>query len=228
MSGSGIRQVVEADGRLFLLDGDHPWGTNLNVFDPDSGRSSERSWSPDFGLLDLIEFNGYLWVTSSSDHVLIRIHPTSGEQHRYPLPGKPGGLVVADDAVRVTLYQPGALIRLDTSSDLIESSPIVVDDWNRFPRRLLCTGPARRRGTNDHPSSRWTGSTMGLGRSSTLSYQARATWSAPAVTCKVRPRRRQQAADLEQALSQAGISGPYVLAAAVDGVHAALSLCRWA
>ncbi len=30
----------------------------------------------------------------------------------------------------------------------------------------------------------------------------------------------QQAADLEQALSEAGLSGPYVLAAAVDGVHA--------
>ncbi len=44
-----------------------------------------------FGLLDLIEFDGYLWVTSSSDHLLIRIDPTSGEQHRYPLPGKPGG-----------------------------------------------------------------------------------------------------------------------------------------
>ena len=37
MGGSGIRLVAEADGRLFLLDGDHPWGTNLNVFDPDSG-----------------------------------------------------------------------------------------------------------------------------------------------------------------------------------------------
>ncbi len=37
----------------------------------------------------------------------------------------------------------------------------------------------------------------------------------------MRPHQRQQAADLEQALSQAGISGPYVLAAAVDGVHAA-------
>ncbi|HEU5112864.1 MAG TPA: hypothetical protein VFU96_06060, partial [Acidimicrobiia bacterium] len=139
MSGAGIRQVAEADGRLFLLDGDHPWGTNLNVFDPESGEFGAFA-SLTFGLLDLIEFDGYLWVTSSTDHLLIRIDPASGEQHRYPLPGKPGGLTVADDALWVTLYHPGALIRLDTSSDLTESSPIVADDWNRFPHRLLCTG----------------------------------------------------------------------------------------
>ena len=122
MSGSGIRQVAEADGRLFLLDGDHPWGTNLNVYDPDSGEFGAFAGLT-FGLLDLIEFDGYLWVTSSTDHLLIRIDPTSGEQHRYPLPGKPGGLAVADGALWVTLYQPGALIRLDTSADLIEVEP---------------------------------------------------------------------------------------------------------
>ena len=139
MSGSGIRQVAEADGRLFLLDGDHPWGTNLNVFDPASGEFGAFA-SLTFGLLDLIEFDGYLWVTSSSDHLLIRIDPTSGEQQSYPLPGKAAGLVVADDALWVTLYQPGALIRIDTRADLIESGRVVVDDWNRFPHRLLCTG----------------------------------------------------------------------------------------
>ncbi len=59
------------------------------------------------------------------------------------MPGKPGGLVVAaSDSFWLTLYQPGALIRLDTSADLVETSPIVTDDWNRFPHRLLCTGTA--------------------------------------------------------------------------------------
>ncbi len=67
MSGSGIRQVAEAEGRLFLLDGDHPWGTNLNVYDPTSGEFGAFAGLT-FGLLDLIEFDGDLWVTSSSDH----------------------------------------------------------------------------------------------------------------------------------------------------------------
>ena len=150
MSGSGIRQVAEADGRLFLLDGDYPWGTNLNVYDLSSGEFGAFAGLT-FGLLDLIEFDGYLWVTSNSDHLLIRIDPTSGEQHRYPLPGKPGGLVVADDALWVTLYQPGGLIRLDTSADLVESSPIVADDWNRFPQPAAVHRPRGSRGTNDHP-----------------------------------------------------------------------------
>ena len=219
MSGSGIRQVAEADGRLFLLDGDHPWGTNLNVYDPDSGEFGAFAGLT-FGLLDLIEFDGYLWVTSSTDHLLIRIDPTSGEQHRYPLPGKPGGLAVADDALWVTLYQPGALIRLDTSSDLIESSPIVVDDWNRFPRRLLCTGPADAGGPTIllQPSD-WIDYGSWSVIQAELSGEGHMVCASGYVQGETTP--QQQAADLEQALSQAGISGPYVLAAAVDGVHAA-------
>ena len=219
MSGSGIRQVAEAEGRLFLLDGDHPWGTNLNVYDPTSGEFGTFAGLT-FGLLDLIEFDGYLWVTSSSDHVLIRIDPTSGEQHRYPLPGKPGGLVVADDALWVTLYQPGALIRLDTSADLIESSPIVADDWNRFPQRLLCTGPADAGGpTIIVQPSDWIDYGSWSVIQAELSGEGYVVCANGYVEGETTP--AQQAADLEQALSQAGISGPYVLAAAVDGVHAA-------
>ena len=142
MSGSGIRQVTEANGRLFLMDGDYPWGTNLLLVRPGTRARFAAFGGLTFGLLDLVEFDGCLWVTSRSDHLLIRIDPTSGELHRYPMPGKPGGLVVADNALWLTLYQPGALIRLDTNADLIETSPIVVDDWNRFPHRLLCTGTA--------------------------------------------------------------------------------------
>ncbi len=219
MSGSGIRQVAEADGRLFLLDGDYPWGTNLNVYDPASGEFGAFAGLT-FGLLDLIEFDGYLWVTSSSDHVLIRIDPTSGEQHRYPLPGKPGGLVVADDALWVSLYHPGALIRLDTNADLIESGPIVADDWNRFPRRLLCTGPADAGGATIilQPSD-WIDYGSWSVIQAELSGEGHVVCVNGYVQGETTP--EQQAADLEQALNQGGISGPYVLAAAVDGVHAA-------
>jgi sugar lactone lactonase YvrE len=219
MSGSGIRQVAEADGRLFLLDGDHPWGTNLNVFDPDSSEFGAFA-SLTFGLLDLIEFDGYLWVTSSSDHLLIRIDPTSGEQHRYPLPGKPAGLVVADDALWVTLYQPGALIRLDTRADLIESSPIVADDWNRFPHRLLCTGSGDAGGpTIILQPSDWIDYGSWSVIQAELSGEGHIVCANGYVEGETTP--KQQAADLEEALTEADIPGPYLLVAAVDGVHSA-------
>jgi pimeloyl-ACP methyl ester carboxylesterase len=218
MSGSGIRQVAEAGGRLFLLDGDHPWGTNLNVFDPESGQFDAFA-SLTFGLLDLIEFDGYLWVTSNTDHLLIRIDPSTGEQHRYPMPGKPGGLAVADDDLWMTLYQPGALIRLDTDADLTETSTIVADDWSRFPHRLLCTGPEE----GGEPTvilqpTDW----MDYGSWSViqaeLSSEGHLVCSTGYVEGETTP--EQQAADLQAGLTEAGIEGPYVLVAAFDGVHA--------
>ena len=65
MSGSGIRQVAKPDGRLFLLDGDYPWGTNLNVYNPLIRASSERFCRPHFRAPrpDRIR-PGDLWVTS--------------------------------------------------------------------------------------------------------------------------------------------------------------------
>jgi streptogramin lyase len=95
-------------------------------------------------LLDLIEYNGYLWVTSHTDHLLIRVDPATGDIRRYPMPGKAGGLVVAGGDLWLTLYHPGALVRLDTGADLIEAGEIVADDWNRFPHRMLCTRTTAR------------------------------------------------------------------------------------
>jgi pimeloyl-ACP methyl ester carboxylesterase len=218
MSGSGIRQVSEADGRLFLLDGDHPWGTNLNVFDPDSGDFGAFTGLT-FGLLDLVQFDGYLWVTSSTDHLIIRIDPVTGEQRRYPMPGKTGGLVVADGALWVTLYQPGALLRLDTGADLIESSPVVADDWNRFPHRLLCTGTGEATGPTVilQPSDWIDYGSMSVIQAK-LSDEGHLACTNGYVQGETTP--EQQAADLDEALGEAGIAGPYLLVAAVDGVHA--------
>ncbi|MGH8947360.1 MAG: hypothetical protein ACRDXF_00770 [Acidimicrobiia bacterium] len=219
MSGSGIRQVAEANGRLFLLDGDHPWGTELNVFDPGSGEFGAFA-SLTFGLLDLIEFDGYLWVTSSTDHLLIRIDPTSGEQRSYPLPGKPGGLAVADEALWVTLYQRGALIRLDTGADLIESSRIVTDDWNRFPHRLLCTGTGDAGGpTVILQPSDWIDYGSWSVIQAELSSEGYVVCSNGYVEGETTPQR--QAADMGEALIAARLPGPYLLVSAVDGVHAA-------
>jgi pimeloyl-ACP methyl ester carboxylesterase len=219
MSGSGIRQVAEADGRLFLLDGDYPWGTNLNVYDPESGQFGAFAGLT-FGLLDLIEFDGYLWVTSITDHLVIRIDPGTGEQRRYPMPGKAAGLAVASDALWVTLYHPGALIRLDTDADLIESQPIAADDWTRFPHRLLCTGT----GEPGKPTillqpSDWIDYGSWSVIQAELSNEGHVACTNGYVQGETTP--DQQASDLAEALTEAGIEGPYVLAAAVDGVHSA-------
>ena len=63
MSGAGVRQVAEAAGKLWLMDGDYPFGTNLSVFDPATGEL-DSFVGLTFGLLDMVEFDGYLWVTS--------------------------------------------------------------------------------------------------------------------------------------------------------------------
>ncbi|MEX0699870.1 MAG: hypothetical protein WD354_09060, partial [Acidimicrobiia bacterium] len=95
MSGEGVRQLTEADGRLWLMDDDYPWGTNLSIFDPATGELQSFGGLT-FGLLDMIEFEGSLWLTSGTDHLVLRIDPESGEVRRYPMPGKAGGLAVAD------------------------------------------------------------------------------------------------------------------------------------
>jgi hypothetical protein len=217
MSGSGIRQVAEAGGRLFLLDGDHPWGTNLNVFDPETGEFGALAGLT-FGLLDMIEFDGYLWVTSSTDHLVIRIDPQTGEQHRYPMPGKTGGLVVADNALWVTIYQRGALVRLDTDADLIESSSIVADDWNRFPHRLLCTGS----GTAGGPTILlepfdWIDYGSYSVIQAELSAEGYLVCANGYVEGEATP--EQRATALADALTDEGIAGPFLLVAAGDGVH---------
>jgi hypothetical protein len=217
MSGSGVRQVVEADGRLFLLDGDHPWGTNSSVFDPGSGEF-EAFAGLTFGLLDMIEFDGYLWVTSSTDHLVIRIDPQTGEQRRYPMPGKTGGLAVADGSLWLTLYHPGALVRLDTDTDLIETSSIVADDWNRFPHRLLCTGT----GDPGAPTILlepydW----IDYGSFSVIQAELSAEGYRVCVNGYVEGEATpdQRSAALADALSDEGLEGPFVLVAAGDGVH---------
>jgi hypothetical protein len=217
-NGWGVRQVTESAGKLWLLDGDYPFGTNLSIFDPDTGELSSFGGLT-FGLLDLVEYNGYLWVTSHTDHLLIRVDPATGDIRRYPMPGKAGGLVVAGGDLWLTLYHPGALVRLDTSADLIEAGEIVADDWNRFPHRMLCTGPADAGGpTVILQSADWIEYGSMSVVQAKLSNEGYTVCANGYMDGEASP--EQRAVDLEEALVDAGISGPYVLVAAGDGVHA--------
>ncbi|HVR33336.1 MAG TPA: hypothetical protein VMS74_11605 [Acidimicrobiia bacterium] len=215
--GWGVRSVAEGGPSLFLMDGYYPFGTNLSTFDPATGEF--RSFvSLTFGLLDMVSYDGALWVTSHTDHVLMRVDPTTGQVRRYPMPGKPGGLVVADGSLWVSLYHPGALVRVDPAAGMLEMGPIVADDWNRYPHRLVCTGPE---GT--------TGPTVILEPYDWIDYgswsvvQARLTEEGYLVCVngyvegEASPQVR--AADLEDALTAYGIPMPYVLVASGDGVH---------
>jgi pimeloyl-ACP methyl ester carboxylesterase len=217
MTGAGVRQVAEAAGKLYLMDGDYPFGTNLSVFDPDTGEV-EPFVSLTFGLLDLAEFDGYLWVTSHTDFLLIRIDPVSGEVVRYPMPGKAAGIQVADGSLWVSLYHPGALVRVDPTA-LLQSAEITADDWNRYPHRLLCTG-------NSAPGE----PTVLLEPYDWLDY---GSWSVIQARLSNEGYRvcangyiegedtpQHRAADLDEALTEAGIGGPFVLVAAGEGVHA--------
>ena len=218
MSGARVRLLVEIDGELWLMDGDYPRGTNLSVFDPSSG--ALRSFGGvTFGLHSMVEFEGDLWLTSHTDHLLIRIDPRTGDTHRYPLPGKAGGLVVAEGSLWVALHHPGALLRIDPGGGLLEAGEILADDWNRFPHRFLCTG-----------NNAAGGPTIILEPFDWIDY---GSWSVVQaklsnhgyVVCvngyvegEVSPDER--AAALEEALIEAGITGPLVLVANGDGVHA--------
>lgn len=214
-----VRTVVEADGRLWLLDGDYPWGTNLWVFDPKIGELNDTG-AITFGLLDLIEFDGSLWVTSHTDHLIIRVDPSTMETHRYPMPGKVGGLLVADGSLWATFYHPAALVRLAIGAGQLEQAPIVADDWDRFPHRLLCTGV----GAAGNP-------TVLLEPYDWIDY---GSWSVIQAELSELGYRvcvngyleegftpDQRAADLAEALDEAGIAGPYLVVAAGDGVFPA-------
>lgn len=217
MSGSGVRLLAEAAGELWLMDGDYPWGTNLSSFDPATGVL--RSFGGiTFGLHSMIEFEESLWLTSHTDHLLIRIDPATRETRRYPLPGKAGGLVSADGSLWVALHHPGALLRIDPDAGLLEAGTIVADDWNRFPHRLLCTGEGGGPTIILQPYD-WIDYGSWSVVQAQLSNQGYVVCADGYVDGEASPEERAIA--LAQALTEARISGPLVLVANGDGVHAA-------
>jgi len=216
MSGGGVQSVIEAGGRLWLLDGDFPWGTNLSVFDPATGELDSFGGIT-FGLLSIVEFDGALWLTSNTDHLLIRVEPETGAITRFPMPGKAGGVLVANGSLWVSLYHPGSLVRVDPAA-LQEAGQVVVDDWDRFPHRLLCTGDQAGPTVILEPNS-WIDYGSWSVIQAQLSAQGYLVCANGFVDGDATPAER--AAALDEGLTEAGISGPYVLVAAVDGVHSA-------
>jgi len=119
----------------------------------------------------------------------------------------------------VSLYHPGALLRLDPSAGLLEMGPIVADDWNRYPHRLLCTGPEAAAGpTIILEPTDWIDYGSWSVVQARLNAEGDLVCANGYVEGEASPRER--AADLEEALAEYGIPGPYVLVAAGDGVHA--------
>lgn len=215
--GWGVRNVAPGGPSLFLMDNFYPFGTNLSTFDPATGEFRSFA-SLTFGLLDMVSHDGALWVTSHTDHVLMRVDPTTGQVRRYPMPGKPGGLVVADGSLWVSLYHPGALVRVDPVGGLLEMGPIVADDWNRYPHRLVCTGPE---GTTSPTIILEPYDWIDYGSWSVVQARLNEEGYLVCVNGYVEGEASPEvrAADLEAALTAYGIPGPYVLVASGDGVH---------
>jgi hypothetical protein len=216
LDGFGVRKLTELAGDLWLMDGMYPFGTNFSVFDPETGELSSFGGIT-FGLHSMVEFEGELWVTSHTDHLLIRIDPSTGSIRRYPMPGKSGGLVVANGSLWVALHHPGAVIQVDPDR-LIESAPIVADDWNRFPHRFLCTGSGQPGApTVILEPFEWIDYGVWSVVQAQISNAGYTVCTNGYVDGDATPEER--AADLQDAL--AGVPGPYVVVAAGDGVHAA-------
>ncbi len=216
-TGADVREITEAAGYLWLGFSD-PGTTGIARFDLETGilqpmSTAREAWSA-------TEFDGFVWMTSRFDNVLIRIEPTNGDVTIFPLPGKPGGLHVADEALWVVLYQPGSLLRLDVEADLIEPQPIIAGGGSN-DHRLYCTAPpsyAGGRPTVVLEPEGWTnyGSwSVVQALISRQGYRVCATGYLGDET--VEP--IQRAEDLAVDLDAGGIAGPYLLVAAGDGVH---------
>lgn len=218
--GSGIRQVIEAGGYLWLMDDDFPNGTAVTRFDPATGELEPLTLGP--GLHGMIGFNGALWVILHYDHMLVRVDPESGEVTRYPLPGKPGQMVVADSSLWDVLFHPQALIRLDPDDGLLEAGEVVVETGADSGHRLLCTAPGAGR-LSDIPTILlepfdWIDYGSWSVIQAQLNDQGLTVCANGFVGVDATPAER--ASSLQRALVNSGIRGPFVLVSNGDGVHA--------
>ncbi|MBK5265943.1 MAG: hypothetical protein JJE47_00770 [Acidimicrobiia bacterium] len=215
-TGADIREVTEAAGYLWLtLAGSRPTAVVRFELETSSLQPLPVATEP----WGATEYGGYLWMTSRFDNLLVRVDPTSGDVLRYPLPGKPGGILIADGALWVALYQPGSLLRLDITADLIETvEPITYGGTNGH--HLVCTGGDPT--TTASP-------TVILEPEAWMNY---GSWSLVQALISEDgyrvcadgyldgdPGPEQRSADLARDLAGQGIAGPYLLVASGDGVH---------
>lgn len=226
-----VRQVGAAGGYLWLIFGDY--SESVVRFDPTTSELVPLHvgrW-----LHSLTEHDNALWMTSYSDGLLFEVDPETGAIGTYALPGQPGGVESVDGDLWVLLNQPGSLLRIDPSADLVEMGPVVASLTSgasqTSPHNLTCTLGGVDSGTLekaqvDHDFT-------GLGPTVVMegpSWISGGIWSVVQaqidgqVVCVSghtgdAGTAEQRAADLGSALERAGIPGPYELVAAGDGVH---------
>lgn len=215
-AGADIREVTEASGYLWLtLAGSSPTAVvrfDLETLSLQPLAVAIEPWAA-------TEYAGYLWMTSRFDNLLVRIDPTSGDVRRYPLPGKPGGILIADGALWVALYQPGSLLRMDITADLVETVEPITSGGNNG-HHLVCTGGDPT--TTASP-------TVILEPEAWMNY---GSWSLVQALVSEKgyrvcadgylegdPGPEQRSIDLAGDLASQGIAGPYLLVGSGDGVH---------
>ena len=93
------------------MDDDFPNGTNVTRYDVEAQAFETQVVGP--GLHGMVSYDGALWVVLHYDHTLVRLDPDDLQMTRYPLPGKPGEMVVADGQLWEVFFHPAALVRLD-------------------------------------------------------------------------------------------------------------------
>jgi len=209
--GMEVRQVIEGGGFLWVLEGDFSTVGSVHRYDErGAGKTSVRVG---FGSHSIVEHGGSIWVTSLWDQTLTRIDTVSaGVASVTPLPGRSGAIAAADGSIWVSLYQPGSLLRLDPQAELMNIGEVIVDEvYDGY--RLLCTGNAKRPTVLLDPE--WW---IGPGSWSVV----QAELSAHALVCShgaVDDRNAsEKVANLQHALSEFGVDGPYLLVAHGTGV----------
>ena len=209
--GISIREVIDGGGYLWLLEDDLSAIGSVHRYEPDG--TDPLSVRVGFGAHDMVEFGNSIWVSALWDETITRLDSTTGEVLTVtPLPGRTGAMASAGGSLWVSLYQPGLLVRLDPTAELIELGGVVVDevvDGYRF----FCTG------SGDGPTilldPEWW---IGPGSWSVI----QAELSSHALVCShgsVDDRDSEaKVANLRRALDEFGIAGPYLLVAHGTGV----------
>lgn len=220
----GIVDEIHVGGGFVWLEG----SSIVGRFDPTTGQftevePSEIITSP--SSFEPIDFEGARWSTDANNNTLTRLPIEDDVSFAVvPLPARPHSMVVAADSLWIALHRAGTLVRFDPAAELPAPVTQIVDDvFGEI--RLHCTG------TGIGPvvlldADTYSGWPLTGGSWSLVQHEL----SNSATVCSYDPRGRAgspdgavgdaavRATDLAAALDEAGIEGPYVMAAHGHGV----------
>lgn len=187
-------------------------------FNPVTGELQPLNLIP--GVRSGVVFDDALWMPSYTEHLIVRLDPRNGDTEYFALPGRPGQVLLADGKLWVALYQPGALARLDVEQLLGADERIV--DQTGDGSRLVCTAGSSIQDPAELPTaildpSGWIGYASWSMVQAELSSVGIRSCAFGFLDDSKTPAER--AAGLESALVDAGVEGPYLMVAAMDGVH---------